>query len=419
MGVRLIVEVLDHWQDVELTAGERGDLIVVAENANDQTRETYGSIHQPYILARAGKSAAGWKNALGKLMRKKALEYAVDNGRELSGFPGRHAVYRIAVLCPEPPHDGHTGQCTRPDWVTPQVTQSAKAGHLRGDPMTDDSPGTGHPSGGNGSPDRWERVTPQVTPTPLTPLTPQKKPGPGRRPATGSRGERASGYAAPDEIGSQVSIRDLGRVIAALPPALVQALEAHCPGGLPADVPDAVRAELRCGLTVEQLVTRINDRWSLRGFALDADTEYGGRGLQRPVGVAIALVRRGGCTHPRCNDGTDLDTGEPCRTCERTREDRIAAAAQTRPALRQVTTDGVRDPVPAGGGVPGQQPLLVALTNPEPAPAPRVAPPAPQEAPDDSEAPYGHCVGCNRPMARQAPMCQRCIREQRVQAGAS
>lgn len=171
MSIRLIVEVLDHWKDFGLTAGERGDLIIVAENANDQTRETFGPMHEEYILERAGKSAAGWKNVLGKLMRKKALEYAVHNGREMSGFPGQHAVYRIPVLCPEPPHDGLRGQCTRPERVTSQMTQSETrggTGHLSDDPIQE----TGHLSDANGSPDRWERVTSQVTPTPLSPQPP-------------------------------------------------------------------------------------------------------------------------------------------------------------------------------------------------------------------------------------------------------
>src|SRR5690606_14948925 len=75
MGVRLMVEILDHWSDAGLTSGERSDLLVIAENANDATRETFGSIHAPYILRRAGKSPAAWKNAIGKLMKKKALEY--------------------------------------------------------------------------------------------------------------------------------------------------------------------------------------------------------------------------------------------------------------------------------------------------------------------------------------------------------
>jgi hypothetical protein len=172
VSIRLIVEVLDHWKDFGLTAGERGDLIIVAENANDQTRETYGPMHEEYILERAGKSAAGWKNALGKLMGKKALEYAVRNGREMRGHPGQHAVYRIPELCPDPPHAGWRGHCTRPERVTSQVTHpqddDSATGHLSDDPIEE----MGHLSGANGSPEGCEWVTPEVTPTPLSPQSP-------------------------------------------------------------------------------------------------------------------------------------------------------------------------------------------------------------------------------------------------------
>lgn len=171
-----MVEAMDHWQDAGLTAGERADLLVIAENANDASRETVGPVHEPYLLKRAGKTAAtAWRNSLGKLMKKGALEYAVHGGREMSGFPGRWAVYRIPVLCPDAPHDGLHGQCTRSERVTSQVTQSdegpsdeTRTGNPSGDPIGE----TGHLSGANGSPDRCERVTSQVTPNPPTPQYP-------------------------------------------------------------------------------------------------------------------------------------------------------------------------------------------------------------------------------------------------------
>lgn len=165
MGIRLMVEILDHWQDAGLTAGERSDLLVIAENANDGTRETFGPVHAEYVLKRAGKTAAAWRNSIGKLMKKKVLAYATRGGRELSGFPGQHAVYQLVVLCPAAPHDGLHGQCTRTKRVTSQVTQSGAAdeetGHLTGDAI----PGTGHLSDA-------ERVTSQVTPSPPSPSPP-------------------------------------------------------------------------------------------------------------------------------------------------------------------------------------------------------------------------------------------------------
>lgn len=165
MGIRLIVEVLDHWKDFGLTAGERGDLIVVAENANDETRTTWGPLHADFILERAGKSANGWKNAIGKLVRKGALEHAVINGRVMAGFHGQYAVYRLAILCSEAPHDGLRGACTRTTTqrVTSPVTQPEE-GSRKGHPTGDPNSRKGHPTGA-------ERVTSQVTPSPPSPLT--------------------------------------------------------------------------------------------------------------------------------------------------------------------------------------------------------------------------------------------------------
>ncbi|MEX5636987.1 hypothetical protein [Parafrankia sp. FMc2] len=177
MGIRIIVEVLDHHQDVTdpetkevvgLTVGEMRDLLVLAENANDKTRETFGPVHEVWIIRRANKTPRTWKNAIGALMRKGVLEYAERGGREMRGHPGQHAVYRIPDLCPDPPHDGRQGHCTYQVRVTQQVTQSAEEGHPAGDP----SPGMGHPADANGSPAGCERVTQQVTPTPLSPQTP-------------------------------------------------------------------------------------------------------------------------------------------------------------------------------------------------------------------------------------------------------
>lgn len=173
MGVRLMVEVFDHWSDFGLTSGERSDLLVIAENANDKTRETFGSIHAPYILHRAGdKSPAAWKNTIGKLMKKGALDYALKNGKPVVGYRGQAAVYRVPHLCPLRNHDGLWGECRRDDeWVTSQVTHSKEEGHPSGDPLD----GEGHPSDDpneeKGSPEGWERVTSQVTPTPPSPPT--------------------------------------------------------------------------------------------------------------------------------------------------------------------------------------------------------------------------------------------------------
>lgn len=169
MGIRLIVEVMDHWKDAGLTAGERDDLYVLAENANDATRLTWGSVHAPYILARANKTAASWKNSIGKLTKKKVVT------QHLAGHTGRVAVYHLPPLCPDPPHDGYQGRCSRIERVTSQMTLSSKEGHSTDDPAEPPEGEEGHlsddPEGREGHLSGDERVTCEVTPSPLTPLT--------------------------------------------------------------------------------------------------------------------------------------------------------------------------------------------------------------------------------------------------------
>ncbi|MEU3546277.1 hypothetical protein [Streptomyces longwoodensis] len=181
MSIRLIVEVLDHWKDFGLTVGERDDLIVIAENANDRTRETYGAIHEAYVLKRVNKSAASWRIAINRLMKKKALEYAVHNGKQMRGHTGQHAVYRIAVLCPEPPHDGFKGMCTRPERTTSTTTPAPALGYPvanppvsaegkpTANPVEEEGYPVANPPAGVGYLAATERVSPQLTPTPLPP----------------------------------------------------------------------------------------------------------------------------------------------------------------------------------------------------------------------------------------------------------
>jgi len=198
VGIKIAVEVLDHWRDHGLTPGECLDLLVLAENANDTTRETYGPVHEPYVLHRAaGKSPRAWKNSIGKLMGKKVIGYAIHDGREMRGRTGQWAVYRIADLCPDPPHSGTpVRQGEPPRFDPPSCVRSADPrarpageGHPTGDPVDVshpvDNPGEGHPTGdpasgvghltdASGSPDRCEWVTQQVTPNPSYPSYPSK-----------------------------------------------------------------------------------------------------------------------------------------------------------------------------------------------------------------------------------------------------
>ncbi|WP_413808177.1 helix-turn-helix domain-containing protein [Streptomyces sp. OE57] len=166
--------------------------------------------------------------------------------------------------------------------------------------------------------------------------------GDGRRPTTGSGGASAGGSAAAakaDPADDGVEAAAIGVVLGLLPGRLRNQL----PTPVPRAVQDAIRTELARGLTADQLVTRVDRRWWNHGY--EADTESAdGPGILRPVGVAIALVRRGNCPSIRCDDGRDLDTGDRCRTCEREAEDR----KQRRAAAQRPVQGTILVPVPSG-----------------------------------------------------------------------
>jgi hypothetical protein len=108
-----------------------------------------------------------------------------------------------------------------------------------------------------------------------------------------------------------------------LPPLLRKQLEKTC-RTMPDSVVDAIRSELANGLTTPQLVARVERRWA-GGLYEDDALSSTGRGIENPIAVATKLVQHGDCVHPLCDDGTDLATGEECRTCERAQEDRRPA----------------------------------------------------------------------------------------------
>lgn len=127
-------------------------------------------------------------------------------------------------------------------------------------------------------------------------------------------------------------------------------LRDQLPARIPNDLVKEIRTELARGLTVDQLVTRVGRRWVDHGYENAAESADG-PGLLRPVGVARKLVRRGNCASARCDDGTDLDTGVRCRTCEREAEDRQAR----REAAQRPVQATILVPVPSGPAEPAPQ----------------------------------------------------------------
>ncbi len=114
--------------------------------------------------------------------------------------------------------------------------------------------------------------------------------------------------------------------------------------------------------------------------------DHGERGARTTVSVA----------HRKSEEDQGLTSGEMGRG-----DLQRDPGAHAREPLRSMPTGGVRDPVPPGGGVPGQQPFLAPVAAP-------ATPSTPQKPPRDPEAPHGRCEGCQRPLARNRPACLRC-----------
>ncbi|MDT0270612.1 hypothetical protein RM844_30500 [Streptomyces sp. DSM 44915] len=95
MGIRLFVEVLDH-APATLTWRERWALGVLAETANDATRECWPGIEDdPVIAHRMRLPGRSSRYEVIKALRQKGALEGVSAGRR-----GRRAVYRIPVLRP-------------------------------------------------------------------------------------------------------------------------------------------------------------------------------------------------------------------------------------------------------------------------------------------------------------------------------
>jgi hypothetical protein len=179
--------------------------------------------------------------------------------------------------------------------------------------------------------------------------TEEKTGGSGRRPTTGRGASRAGGSAAQgDESSRKVATEAIQCVIAAYPVWLRKQLEKACKT-MPDNVVAAIRTELANGITVDQLAARIDRRWPKRRFEDDALSATG-KGITNLFAVAFELVQHGDCPHPLCDDGTDLATGQDCRTCERTREDR-------QPAPQEHVQGAFPVGLPGGAPEPAPTPL--------------------------------------------------------------
>ena len=174
MGIRLIVEVMDHAPST-LTHREAWVLGVLAENANDGTRLTWDSVQDPQILHRARVSRSQMFAVLASLVSKGALEKA------RAGQKNGRAQYRFANMAaaqsPEIQDSDPHGQGPEiPDAEPPQGPETPDADSARQSPENRDADESQSPG------IRDLRVPESGTPTPLllevdnSPAPPQPDP---------------------------------------------------------------------------------------------------------------------------------------------------------------------------------------------------------------------------------------------------
>ena len=147
----------------------------------------------------------------------------------------------------------------------------------------------------------------------------------GRRPSTGSRGSSAGGFAASGKTKPPSITREQRQQAAtffqALPKELADLVPDHVPSNLTAAVLEALAVGQPQERTPQQLADfRLMPKWD--GHYASRDTAGP---LESPVGVLITMLRRDAeCGDPRCDERTNVDTGEACRSCEQHREDKGA-----------------------------------------------------------------------------------------------
>ncbi|MFD6128668.1 helix-turn-helix domain-containing protein [Streptomyces diastaticus] len=301
---------------------------------------THGEITVYALALHTVRPASDWTELLEDEQRQK--DAARDRQRKSRA---KRAASSAAAESPTEPDVTHPDDMTEPD-VThpdnvtePDVTHSDDERHASGVRDVTHSDDARH-----------------ALSAALTVSEPSTEPpttlGDGRRPTTGSGGAHEGGSAAAakasptEEETKELRTAAVGCVLALMPTRLRDRL----PNPVPTAVVDAIRTELARGLTADQLVERVGRRWQNHGYENDAESADG-PGILRPVGVAIALVRRGQCTSERCDDGTDVDTGARCRTCEREAEDRKrrreAAQAPVQGTILVGVPSGATDAAPA------------------------------------------------------------------------
>ncbi|MFD7995482.1 helix-turn-helix domain-containing protein [Streptomyces mexicanus] len=152
----------------------------------------------------------------------------------------------------------------------------------------------------------------------------------GRSPSTsGSRRERSSGSAASGKTKPPSLTREQRRQVDVLFQALPKELADLVPANPPVNLKTAALEALAAGRpeerTVQQLVEfRMLPKWNKHYASQDAAGP-----IRKPVGVLLALLERDAeCGDARCDERTNVDTGQSCISCGERAVDKRAERVQ-------------------------------------------------------------------------------------------
>jgi hypothetical protein len=186
--------------------------------------------------------------------------------------------------------------------------------------------------------------------------------GDGRRPTTGSRGQGSGGSAASGKTNPPSHTREQRQQVdaffQALPEQLADLVPANPPSNLKAAILEALAIDRPEARTPQQLVKyRLLPKWDGHYASRDAAGP-----LERPVGVLIAMLRRDAeCGDARCDERTNVDSGQACRSCEMRAVDKRA---------ERVMVEASGTPAPSPAPAPRREPVRRPA---RPVPPPREA----------------------------------------------
>ncbi|MDX2800115.1 helix-turn-helix domain-containing protein [Streptomyces scabiei] len=153
-----------------------------------------------------------------------------------------------------------------------------------------------------------------------------------RTSTSGSRGSRAGGCAASGKTNPPSHTREQRRQVdaffQALPTPIAALVPDNAPRNLRQAVLDALASDRPEARTPQQLVEyRLMPKWDKHYASRDAAGP-----IEKPVGVLIAMLRRDReCGDARCDERTNVDTGQACVSCGMRAVDNRSARQQNEP----------------------------------------------------------------------------------------